>query len=115
MVAQSLYSTKELHKKNSNDMQEMIFQKGINWDKYDPKLKRGRFIEKVTIINGKEAKIYKNEEGPAQYNFIKEEINGLLPFIKKEDVIRTNWVVSECPIFSKDWDFLKTRIPTGFM
>lgn len=46
-VAQSLYSPKELHGKNSGDMQEMIFQKGINWNDYDPKLKRGRFIEKV--------------------------------------------------------------------
>lgn len=45
-VAQSLYSNKELHKKNGNQMQEMIFQKGINWDNYDPKLKRGRIILK---------------------------------------------------------------------
>lgn len=45
-VAQSLYSSKELHGKNQSDMQEMIFQKGINWNDYDPKLKRGRSIEK---------------------------------------------------------------------
>ncbi len=45
-VAQSLYSHKELHNKKTNDLQEMIFQKGINWNDYDPKLKRGRLIVK---------------------------------------------------------------------
>lgn len=43
-VAQSLYSHKELHKKNSSDLQEMIFQKGINWNDYDAGLKRGRML-----------------------------------------------------------------------
>ena len=27
-------------------MQEMCFQKGINWNDYEPKLKRGRLIVK---------------------------------------------------------------------
>jgi tRNA(His) 5'-end guanylyltransferase len=45
-VAQYLYSNKELHGKNSNEMQEMCFQKGINWNDYEPKLKRGRAIVK---------------------------------------------------------------------
>ncbi len=45
-VAQSLYSPKELHGKNVSEQQEMIFQKGINWNDYEPKLKRGRIIQK---------------------------------------------------------------------
>ena len=45
-VAQSLYSHKELHGKNTNELQEMIFQKGINWNDYAPKFKRGRLIVK---------------------------------------------------------------------
>lgn len=45
-VAQSLYSAKQLHGKSTNVMQEMIFQKGINWNDYDTKLKRGRIITK---------------------------------------------------------------------
>ena len=45
-VAQSLYSHKELNNKNTNQMQEMIFQKDINWNDYPAKYKRGRFIEK---------------------------------------------------------------------
>lgn len=45
-VAHSLYSTKELHGKSSNEKQEMIFQKGINWDKLPIEQKRGRTVVK---------------------------------------------------------------------
>jgi tRNA(His) guanylyltransferase len=45
-VAQSMYSAKQLHGKSTDNMQEMIFQKGINWNDYDLKLKRGRLITK---------------------------------------------------------------------
>lgn len=45
-VAQSMYSTKELFKKHSGDMQEMIFQKGTNWNDFPVKQKRGRLIIK---------------------------------------------------------------------
>lgn len=47
-VAQSLYSQKELSGKSSDEQQEMIFQKGINWNDYAPRYKRGRLIEKET-------------------------------------------------------------------
>lgn len=45
-VAQNLYSSKQLHGKNASEMQEMIFQKGINWNEYKSKYKRGRVIYK---------------------------------------------------------------------
>lgn len=46
MVAQSLYSHKELHGKSSNEMQEMIFQKGQNWNNLEAGKKRGRMVVK---------------------------------------------------------------------
>jgi tRNA(His) guanylyltransferase len=45
-VAQSLYSHKELNGRNTTEMQEMIFQKGINWNNYSAKYKNGRGIIK---------------------------------------------------------------------
>lgn len=57
MVAQSLYSHKELQKKNCDELQVMILQKGINWDHYEPWKKRGICIKKsnmAIIANGKE-------------------------------------------------------------
>jgi len=46
MLAQSLYSHKELHKKNSSDLQEMCFAKGYNWNDLTGNLKNGIFISK---------------------------------------------------------------------
>lgn len=48
-VAQSLYSHKELTGKKTNEMQEMIFQKGINWNDYDFRKKRGAVIARVPV------------------------------------------------------------------
>ncbi len=45
-VAQTLYSHRELHGKNCDEMQEMSFQKGVNWNDYDLKYKNGRSIVK---------------------------------------------------------------------
>ena len=42
MVAQPLYSQKELQGVSTQDLQEKIFQKGINWNDYNAGFKRGR-------------------------------------------------------------------------
>lgn len=47
-VAQSLYSHKELHGKSSNELQELIFQKGQNWNDYPTSVKRGQTIIRET-------------------------------------------------------------------
>jgi tRNA(His) 5'-end guanylyltransferase len=45
-LAQKHFSQKELHKKNSNEQQEMLFQKhGINWSHLEPGLKRGFYFQ----------------------------------------------------------------------
>jgi tRNA(His) guanylyltransferase len=76
-VAQSLYSHKELNGKKTNDMQEMIFQKGINWNDFDFRKKRGAVIGKVE---------YEVGEGD-------------------ERSIRNKWEVIDTPIFTQDRDF----------
>lgn len=47
-VARTLYSDKELQGKNSSQLQELCFQKGVNWNDLPVKLKRGRLILKET-------------------------------------------------------------------
>ena len=42
MVAHSLYSHGELNGKNVNEQQEMIFARGVNWNDYPARYKRGR-------------------------------------------------------------------------
>lgn len=52
MVAQSMYSHKELLNKNCNQLQEMIFQKGVNWNDYETRYKRGLCYIKRSVQIG---------------------------------------------------------------
>lgn len=83
MLAQSLYSHNELHKKNSSDMQEMCFQKGQNWNDLHFSKKRGSFIVKNTYVNGQ---LYREDN----------------PEALKTEVVRSKWEVIETPFFGKD-------------
>jgi len=96
-VAQSLYSPKELHGVSCDQMQELIFQKGTNWNDLDPKLKRGRFIDKVTYINGVDLRTIPLQEIP-------------LP-----STSRTKWESVECPVFSQDRNFIHQRIKNNLL
>jgi tRNA(His) guanylyltransferase len=49
MAAQSLYSPKQLHQKNTSEMQEMLWQKGINWNDYPARFKRGGYFKRRLI------------------------------------------------------------------
>ena len=92
-VAQSLYSHRELNGKTSNEQQEMIFQRGINWNDYTSREKRGGFIERVTYVNDKNIMTIPHQE------------------IAFNDTVRKKWETVECPIFTQERGFLKTRIP----
>jgi len=85
-VAQSLYSSKELHGKNMSEQQEMIFDKGINWNDYDSTLKRGRFVFKE------------------KYEIESEKVKG-------EMFERSRWVTRACPTFTAEPLFLDLYIP----
>ena len=49
MAAQHYYSHKELEGKNGSEKQEMLFQKGINWNDYPSFFKRGTYIQRKKI------------------------------------------------------------------
>jgi tRNA(His) 5'-end guanylyltransferase len=50
MAARHYYSHNELMNKNGKEMQEMLFQKGVNWNDYPVFFKRGTYIQKKTVI-----------------------------------------------------------------
>ena len=85
MSAQSLYSHKDLHKKNTSELQELIFLKGINWNNYPVGFKRGRII-------------------------VKKQKEKAIP--SGEAVLRNVWEVEEPPIFSKEKKYLLDIIPS---
>jgi tRNA(His) guanylyltransferase len=85
-AAQALYSHKQLEGKNASELQEMIFEKGINWNDYTGGCKRGRII-------------------------VKEEYE-LQPAEPASTVaLRTRWVRKEPPIFTQDRQFISDLIP----
>jgi len=47
MAGRSVFSHKELMNKTSNQIQEMLFKEGINWNDYDTRFKRGLCIVKT--------------------------------------------------------------------
>lgn len=89
-VAQSMYSHKELNGKNGDQKQEMIFQKGINWNDYAPRYKRGRLITK-------------------QYFNKVVEIKG-----DKKTALRSEWKAIDVPVFTQDRKFLSDLIPNNY-
>lgn len=84
MAASEYFSHNETEGKNGSEKQEMLFAlKGINWNNYKTKYKRGSVIKKEMIKIG------------------------------TSETLRSRWVADEnTPIFSEDRDYLYKLIPT---
>jgi tRNA(His) 5'-end guanylyltransferase len=50
MAAQSVYSHNQLNGKNGSEKQEMLFQKGINWNDYPAFFKRGTYVQRKRVM-----------------------------------------------------------------
>jgi tRNA(His) 5'-end guanylyltransferase len=50
MAAQHYYSHSELMGKNGSDKQEMLFQKGVNWNDYPTFFKRGTYVQRRRVL-----------------------------------------------------------------
>jgi tRNA(His) 5'-end guanylyltransferase len=50
MAARVFYSHDECHGKTSSEMQEMLFQKGQNWNDYPRHFKRGTYVRKQSVL-----------------------------------------------------------------
>jgi hypothetical protein len=68
-------------------MMEMCWQKGINWNDYDPKYKRGRMIVRKEIV-------------------VKPDGEG-------QPYIRNVWASEAPPTFTQERDYLKSIIPVN--
>lgn len=89
MLARTLYSHKECTDKNNSELQEMIFQKGINWNDCPVTQKRGRCIVKTKTI--------KEGKNPKTGEVFKAE--------------RSEWVVdNNIPIFSQNKEYIEKYI-----
>jgi tRNA(His) guanylyltransferase len=48
MTAHSLFSHREMFEKNTKILQEMIYERGINWNDYPASFKRGTYVQRRT-------------------------------------------------------------------
>jgi tRNA(His) 5'-end guanylyltransferase len=99
-VAQANFSAKELNGKKTSDMQDLLMlEKGINWNDFSPREKRGSLIRKV------------------EKQFVRRDTDWTVSektIAIPESAIYTRnvWEADpETPIFSKDKDYLKELMP----
>lgn len=90
-VGQAFFSQRELHKKNCNEIQEMLWSKhNINWNNFPTESKRGSCCIKQRIQTPME-----NPRSPGQ----------------QITVTRRKWVIDhEIPIFTRDRDYIEKLI-----
>ncbi len=109
MAAQSMFSHKALHGKSSSEMQEMMHsEKGVNWNDYPTRFKRGAAVIKVSEMY----KRLKGQEGPGEKIPEDQEIE----YIQAQGILgdasryvlyeRSTWKAVETPIFSQDRNFI---------
>jgi len=93
-VAQASFSDKELHGKKTNVMQDMLMlQKGINWNDFTPREKRGSVIRKVQKT----------------YTITDEFRHGGIP---ESSYTRKTWEADpETPIFTQEKGYLRWLMP----
>lgn len=95
-VAQANFSDKELHGKKTNEMQDMLMlEKGINWNEYTPREKRGSLIRKVEKAHTRQQGYYEGTHIP-----------------KNVEYTRNVWEADpETPIFSQEKGYLRFLMP----
>lgn len=86
-AGQAQFSHKDLDRKSQSDIQEMLFQKGINWNNYSIPEKRGSFVRRYTET------------------------------IEREDgvvIVRNPWYIDEeMPILTEDRDYIEDLVYVG--
>ena len=95
MAAQAEFPHKELQRKSSDQMQEMLFQeRGINWNDYPVGFKRGRCVVPVKIFD--DVTYIDKRTGEEK---------------KVENVERSVWRTVDPPVFTQNWDWMEQYIP----
>ena len=87
-LGQTLYSHKELDRKNMSQVQDMCFEKGYNWNNLPVSYKRGRCIIKETYIHC---------------------------YVEDKPVYRSRWVVdNNIPEFSQDKNYVEQYLAVNY-
>lgn len=116
MSAQSMFSHKQLQGKSGSQMQEMMFtEKGVNWNDYPARFKRGAAIVKVNVLYKREKGTKGTGEaiGPVDSydSVMARQAVGILGDSSKADLFeRSFWSSIETPIFTQDRNFILSKM-----
>ena len=93
MAAHDNFSHKELHKKNSKDMKDMLLNcKGISWDEYPEFFKYGTYVKRVKYFKD-------TDNGPVERNRIYSSTTTLSSFredtVKKVEFVTSKFLTEE--------------------
>lgn len=110
-VAQSLYSHKELHGKTTDQMQELIYQKGQNWNDYPIGQKRGRVVVRRDVDVPTTKEIYDKAKDKTSF-VIDNTGDDYSSFLNNSryKIRRSQWVVVDPPIFTQEKEFIRQVI-----
>jgi len=95
-AAQANFSHTQLQGKNASEMQELLFQKGINWNYYIPNYKRGTTVFQKTFHYKKSINAPKNEK-PIDIDKIPE-----LKSLDYNYFSRNKWTIEPANIFTQN-------------
>ena len=94
MVARANFTTKELHKKNTEEIKKMLLdEKSVNWNNINPVYQKGSCVKKCLYITDNEGKLIKFPDNVAEKSLVlyndcklkrKWEINQNIPIFKNE-------------------------------
>lgn len=96
MAAQAVYSHKELLNKNNSEMQEMLHQKGINWNDYPDWAKRGTYVQRqkrTRLLSSEERERIPEQHRPAEGAEVERtdtmvlELPPILSIVNRTDVL----------------------------
>lgn len=95
MAAHAQFSHRQLQHVTSDAMQEMLFrEKGVNWNDYPAGCKRGRAVERQLFT----ADVTYTDRRTGEDRIAR-------------DVTRSAWVAVDPPVFTRERDWLSSRIP----
>lgn len=104
MLAQSMYSHQQLHGKTGNEMQEMCFQKGVNWNDLPTSQKRGTAVYM--------SKIRKDLTGKITLEQLQKTVDECwLDDNDRYGIYTNDWKIDhETPIFTQNRELIENLI-----
>ena len=107
MAAQSMFSTSALHGVKCDKMQDLMMDRGVNWNDFPTRFKRGAAIIKTndTFYKKKGEKSFGVQIPEGHEHMYMDQVTGETPY---EFYYRSKWIIdNEMPILTQDKNYIE--------